>query len=201
MRVYSYRIEHDYGFAPNPFHGSCTLACCKPVIRKIAELGALVIGTGATSSGLDQHMVYWMQVDEITDFASYWNDKRFRAKRPDMRAPGKLNRFGDNIYRRNEEGGPLIQTFSFHSNADGTCQEANHTRDTGRTQRVLIGRKFAYFGVAAPEVPEDLRDLIKIGPSHKSRFDPTRVEAFRAWAMGLPQRGYVNKPTHWASLK
>ena len=37
MTLFSYVIEHDLGFAPNPFHGVCTLACCKPQIRKIAK--------------------------------------------------------------------------------------------------------------------------------------------------------------------
>ena len=27
-------MTSDSGFAPNPFHGACTLACCKPKIRK-----------------------------------------------------------------------------------------------------------------------------------------------------------------------
>ena len=30
MTLYSYIVKHDNGFAPNPFHGFCTLACCKP---------------------------------------------------------------------------------------------------------------------------------------------------------------------------
>ena len=37
VRLYSYVFDHDYGFAPNPFHGVCTLATCKPSIREHAE--------------------------------------------------------------------------------------------------------------------------------------------------------------------
>ena len=29
MRIYAYVVTHDNGFAPNPFHGFCTLATCK----------------------------------------------------------------------------------------------------------------------------------------------------------------------------
>jgi hypothetical protein len=39
MQVYSYVIDHDPGFAPNPFHGICTLAGCKPKIRQYTEVG------------------------------------------------------------------------------------------------------------------------------------------------------------------
>lgn len=201
MMVYSYVIEHDYGFAPNPFHGPCTLAGCKPDIRKAAELGDIIIGTGAKSTGLERHMVYWMRVGEISNFARYWRDPRFRYKRPDMEAPGKIERFGDNIYRRDRETGLLVQAFSFHSRPDGSRNEKNLKRDTGKTERVLIGRDFAYFGVAAPEIPEELRDLVKKGPGHKCRFKPERVQAFEAWATGRPERGYIAKPTHWSLLK
>ena len=44
MRVFSYVVMHDSGFAPNPFHGHCTLACCKPKIRSQAKAGDIVIG-------------------------------------------------------------------------------------------------------------------------------------------------------------
>lgn len=201
MTVYSYVIEHDLGFAPNPFHGVCTLACCKPDIRKAAELGDIVIGTGATATGLVNNMVYWMRVDEIINFDQYRMAARFRGKRPDMLAPGKAERFGDNIYERDTETGLFTQDFSFHSNADGSLNEKNVKRDTGKTDRILIGHEFAYFGNAAPEIPEDLRDLIKKGPFHKCRFKPDRVKAIEAWVMAQPGRGYISKPTHWRFLK
>lgn len=68
MNVFTYVVEHDLGFAPNPFHGVCTLACCKPRIRRKAERGDIVLGTGAALPQLRGHLTYWMQVDEITTF-------------------------------------------------------------------------------------------------------------------------------------
>lgn len=201
MRVYSYVIEHDYGFAPNPFHRVCTLAGCKPRIRKAAEIGDIIIGTGATSTGLAENMVYWMEVDEISDFARYWEDPRFKAKRPDMDAPGKSVRFGDNIYRRDADTGLFVQSFSFHSRADGSCNEANLKRDTEETERILIGRNFAYFGMSAPRIPEELKDVIKKGPGHKCCFPPQQAQKFKDWALAQPGRGYIDKPTHWRFLK
>ena len=38
MKVFSYVVMSDSGFAPNPFHGTCTLACCKAQIRRSAAL-------------------------------------------------------------------------------------------------------------------------------------------------------------------
>jgi hypothetical protein len=46
MTLYSYVVAHDFGFAPNPFDGLCTLATCKPDIRKKAAVGDYIVGTG-----------------------------------------------------------------------------------------------------------------------------------------------------------
>ena len=47
MKFYSYVIPRDYGFAPNPYFGYCTLADCKPGIRKMAQTGDWVAAFGA----------------------------------------------------------------------------------------------------------------------------------------------------------
>jgi len=37
--LHSYVVARDYGFAPNPFFGFCTLATCKPRLRSVAQVG------------------------------------------------------------------------------------------------------------------------------------------------------------------
>lgn len=103
MSLFSYIIEHDLGFAPNPFHGACTLACCKPRIRKKAAVGDYILGTGAVKPNLRGHICYWMRVDEILTFDQYWADYRFRRKKPVMSGTTFL-RYGDNIYHRDTSG-------------------------------------------------------------------------------------------------
>jgi len=44
--VFIYVVDRDFGFAPNPFHGYCTLATCKAKIRNQARVGDWVIGNG-----------------------------------------------------------------------------------------------------------------------------------------------------------
>lgn len=196
-RVFSYVIEHDLGFAPNPFHGWCSLACCKPDIRLAAKVGDHVIGTGAARTGLAGRLVYWMAVDEILTFDQYWLDPRFSAKRPDMRAPGRMHRYGDNIYHRDPDSGGMIQEDSFHSRIGGAVEASNLKRDTGKTDKVLIGRSFGYYGMSAPELPERFKSFVKKGPSHKCKFSDEDAADFVAWLSSLPTRGYVDRPTHW----
>ena len=44
MKLYSYIITEDTGFSPNPFWGCCTLADCKPEIRRNAKVGDWIVG-------------------------------------------------------------------------------------------------------------------------------------------------------------
>lgn len=195
MRLHSYVIEHDMGFAPNPFHGWCSLAACKPIIRSTAKVGDFVMGTGTAHNELRQHLIYWMRVDEIIDFDGYWNDRRFRRKRADMNG-SIAQRHGDNIYYSLPEGG-YFQTDSFHSREDGQPDPANRKRDTCRTQNVLLGREFAYYGKQARHIPDEFKGFIKKGPGHRNRFSAVSLQAFTAWVFDDPGRGYIAEPTDW----
>ena len=75
-RLYSYIVANDTGFAPNPFHGYCTLATCKPRIRKTARVGDWIVGTGSKRNGKAGYAVYAMRVTEIMTFDEYWSDPR-----------------------------------------------------------------------------------------------------------------------------
>jgi Nucleotide modification associated domain 2 len=44
MKLSAYIVRVDSGFAPNPFGHHCTLACCKPTIRRKAEPGDIIVG-------------------------------------------------------------------------------------------------------------------------------------------------------------
>lgn len=198
MRIYSYVIEHDLGFAPNPFHGACTLACCKPIIRKFAKLGDYILGTGAARPNLTGYLTYWMRVDEILTLDAYWVDRRFRRKKPAVTATTYL-RYGDNIYHR--DGGDVYkQEDSFHSREDATVSLGDLHRDTGTTDKVLVGYEFAFFGRLAIEIPAGLGFVVKRGPAHLCRFTDEQVAAVMAWLQTLPQRGYIGEPTHWQFL-
>jgi hypothetical protein len=201
MRIFSYVVEHDLGFAPNPFFGVCSLAACKPQIRRTAAVGDIVIGTGAALPNLAGHLIYWMKVEAINDFNGYWADPRYRAKRPDMFAPGKMLRYGDNIYHKEAGDTDYRQEDSFHSEMGGGLSMGNRARDTGTTDLVLLARQFDYFGEDAPRIPDQLSDFVKAGPGHKCRFAPDRIAAMLLWLQSLGGRGYRGRPSHWQFLK
>lgn len=196
-RLYRYVIDHDRGFAPNPFFGTCTLACCKPRIRKNASVGDVIVGFGSKKYGLDGKLIYWMTVDEIIDFESYWNDPRFRTKRPQMGGSLSLC-FGDNIYHRSSADGSWIQEASFHSDPNSLSGAGNLRRDTGTTDKLLIGREFAYWGGEGPKVPAEFEPLIWRRRGEKYKVDdPSMQSQFIDWLLRIPDRGFRGPPTDW----
>ena len=184
MRLHSYRVARDFGFAPNPFHGYCTLATCKPKIRKVARIGDWVVGTGTTPRSREDRIVYAMRVTEILTFDEYWNDPRFIGKRPNLSSSLK-NAYGDNIYHRDTDTKEWIQKNSHHSHPDGTPNDKNVFRDTSRTDRVLISNHFFYWGDSGPQMPRrflgpkgfDIRCL----RGHKNRLPKSAVAEFINW--------------------
>jgi len=97
IHIFSYIVSSDSGFAPNPFWNYCTLACCKPVIRRTASVGDWIVGLSPKALGND--IVFAMKVTEKMTMADYWKDKRFRNKKVKMKSADPIRRRGDNIYQ------------------------------------------------------------------------------------------------------
>lgn len=152
MAVYMYVVARDFGFAPNPFHGVCTLATCKPVVRRMADIGDWVIGMGGKKLKAVDCCIFAMRVTEALSFNQYWLDPRFRDKKP-VRNGSRTMMLGDNIYHKTN--GTWHQEDSHHSRPDGTPDIHNIKTDTG-TDRVLASKSFYYFGRSAPEVPKEI---------------------------------------------
>lgn len=156
MAVYIYVVARDFGFAPNPFHGVCTLATCKPIVRRMAKVDDWVFGMGGGKLDAVNRCIFAMQVTEALSFNEYWADPRFKDKKP-VRNGSRTMMLGDNIYHQTNEGWQQLD--SHHSRPDGSPDIHNIKTDTG-TDRVLISEHFFYFGKEAPEVPKAVLDEI-----------------------------------------
>jgi hypothetical protein len=191
-------VARDYGFAPNPFYGFCTLATCKPTIRRIAEIGDWIVGTGSKPRGREGRIVFAMRVTEAMPFDHYWRDPRFVGKRPNLRG-SKKQAFGDNIYHRGKTG-RWIQEDSHHSLPDGCPNMRNIKHDT-QTDRVLVSDDYVYWGANGPPIPSRFRsyqgfDLCgKRG--HKNSFPPKMISDFVSWLRSRKDTRYCGDPLDW----
>jgi hypothetical protein len=85
MRLFSYCIQTDDDAAPNPFWGLCTLTICKPVIRRVAEVGDWIVGIGSVNVDVDGEdfsgrLLYAKNEPIKTEFISWLERKYSRNK-------------------------------------------------------------------------------------------------------------------------
>lgn len=198
-RLYTYVVRHDTGFAPNPYHGYCTLACCKPLIRKYARPGDWILGGGAVTKGRGAQVVFVMQVSETLTRMEYWDDPRFEAKKPRING-GYEEWVGDNIYY--DDAGDWGQLPSLHSETghgktgcssceDDMCDDM--CKDL-QVDRVLIGEHFVYWGADGPLKPHFPTQPLYFGIGHKFRYKPQLVTEFLDWVESLSEWGRLADP-------
>jgi len=196
MELYSYIVAEDTGFSPNPFWGHCTLACCKPVIRRTAEVGDWVVGLSRKSAG--NRVVFAMEVDDVLSYADYFRDERFAAKIPDFNKGKVIYKCGDNIYK------PLIhepltnddfyQQQSMHSEEQGPEENFDTKMHDLKGKNALISKTFQYFGSNGPELPRYLHEL-KVGRGHK-KFSQEVAMKFQSFIASYPM-GINGPPKKW----
>jgi hypothetical protein len=165
MAVMGYKLSHDSGFAPNPFHGALTLATCKPAIRRRRIKGDWIAGfvsknLAVRSRAVGVHvelgaLVYLAQVtDNPIELGDYHACAEFRCKRPC--GSSEISRAGDNIYAR--VGGVLVQQPNFHHG------QADVVRDKSGGN-ALVCRRFYYFGRSAFLPPSGWAGFLKRPPA------------------------------------
>ncbi|NHA05459.1 hypothetical protein G7092_16735 [Mucilaginibacter sp. HC2] len=201
MGYYSYKIEHDFGLAPNPFGSYCTLAVCKPDIRrnKKLQLGDWIFGTGSAKLKNLNYFIYGMQVEEKITLEQYWDDPRFQYKKPILNG-SLVELYGDNFYHRDAKTNDWIQEDSAHSLDGGVVNEDHLKADTGG-EFVLISKTFYYFGDKAFKIPDQFLEICNRGRNVKSNAIPALVaDQFIAWLSQNYTLGIHGDPINWTSI-
>jgi Nucleotide modification associated domain 2 len=108
--LYSYVVDHDLGYAPNPVGGLCTLAYCKfsqsgkRNLVEMAEPGDWVVGTGGKSNESAGHgrLIYAMKITSKIPLNQYLSSRRYagRADRfpSDSRIEGRFALISDEFW-------------------------------------------------------------------------------------------------------
>ena len=178
-RLYSYKMHHDNGFAPNPYFGVLTLATCMSKMRQNTKVGNWIAGwtsrKTATSTPLgEERLIYLAKVTDKIRIAEYWD--RFPMKRP-SNADEKSTR-GDNIYcpDSSSHGGLRLAESIYRRPTDA----AKISKDLNGGF-VLICEEYCFFGADAPlEIPTQVRPNV---PKYQSSYgviteDPSAFIAF-----------------------
>lgn len=172
-KLYSYCIPFDEGAAPNPFWGICTLNICKPVIRRIAQIGDWVVGTGSREAGFENKVVYAMEVTDkmsMRDYFFFCKDQ-LHEKFPNFHSADYMERVGDCIYDFSFTPPTILP--SVHN-------EGNRNRDMGG-RYCLLSNHFYYFGDNPETLPPELLPIVRQGQGHKSVSNDPYIDNFVEW--------------------
>ena len=211
MKLYSYIMTHDGGFSPNPFFNRCTLACCKPQIRKTASIGDWIVGIrgkglckslGITASSPSEifGIVYAMRVSDKITFKEFYEKREFKNKIPDRNAAKVLYKCGDNIYQP-LSGMDFKQLPSLHSNKDGSENLKHKEKDLGG-KYVLVSDMpdFWYFGSNPAKIPSNMTHFVKGYPrgttGHTCKFTDSDILGFEKY-MRKFSPGIHFAPSRW----
>ena len=192
MNIYSYKLTHDYGLAPNPFWGVMSLAVCKGSIRRNKKLqtGDWIIGTAGSAVGAPEDLIYAMKVEKIIPFDEYWNDPQYSWKKP-VPNGSLMQMYGDNFYHTDEHG-VVIQEPSAHS------QDKGHADKDKKGRNVLLSKHFYYFGNHTVKIPAHLHPVIYKGRNFHYKAIPEKIRTeFIDWLESNYHTGIYGDPINW----
>lgn len=193
MNYFSYKLDHDYGLAPNPFGKYCTLAVCKPSIRRNKDLsiGDWIIGTGSKKLNKLHQLIFAMKLEGKIDFQNYWEDPKFQYKKPILNG-SLVQMYGDNFYHKVED--KWIQEPSAHSIVDADAHKDNDLSG----EHVLFSSHFYYFGNNSPKIPKEFWDVCSEGRNMKSvGIDKEIASEFIKWLESNHSKGLNGDPINW----
>jgi hypothetical protein len=186
----------DTGMAPNVEGDICTLATCKPAIRKNLDVGhEWVLALGAVKTlmhvrgGKKQYeswrdrISYAMIPDERLTYDEYHRDKRFAGKIPHSREEP-----GDNLYRL-QDGHYVVSDFvnDIHRTDEHLVYNPDYTRNDLTAPVVLAAQQFWYFGENAPHLsetglkPKTVETLMTVRRGHLVVDDPETIRDIVDW--------------------
>jgi Nucleotide modification associated domain 2 len=71
-RHYSYRVDHDLGFAPHIEGRLCTVCGCKrTTIERWAKKGSWIVGIGGKGTGKTDALIYAMKVEKTPSYRAF----------------------------------------------------------------------------------------------------------------------------------
>lgn len=178
--LFSYTIPIDDGAAPNPFHGMCSLAICKPKIRQVARPGDWIAGLGsknAPSGNLEGRLVYAMRVEDTLSLADYDRhaSSRWPHRIPNVASANLSDCLGDCIY--DFSSGKPVQRPGVHGRKNEKIDLSGGN--------ALISRHFYYFGGRARPLPENLRPICHQTQGHRGDSNAVYFQDFVEWLEGL----------------
>jgi hypothetical protein len=175
--LFTYIVAVDKGIAPNPFKGLCSLAVCKPAIRRTASEGDWVAGFASKRALSSGRLVYAMRVEKVLSFEEYDREAKLKwpYRLPNIQSADLAEQLGDCIY--DYSNGIPVQRLSARSPSKLALDLSG--------KNVIISNDFYYFGSVAEPVPEELLQIVPITQGHRRKLNDRYYILFEKWLRQL----------------
>jgi hypothetical protein len=192
QRLFTYKVAHDGGSAPNPYHSVCTLGICKPAIRRVARPGDVVAGFACAPD--ERRIIYCMVVDHVLPWEVYIKACSDASEQLDgisseslkRKVPKGPNDPGDCIWLGGAHEPQVRPSWSKHGGAD------DFRRDVQLGENVILSSRFWYFGDGGQHTLYLIGELGDIIPGRGHRSDangPYRDQFVDFFNRQLNERG------------
>jgi hypothetical protein len=150
---------------------------------------------GIAPKKLGHGVVYAMKVEETLTFGEYWNDRRFARKKPSRGAGASLvERNGDNCYKPVGDGYSALAS-AHRKGLSHEWDEHQKAKDL-RGERVLVSRRFSYFGRRPRPLAAELSSLVLPARFTRVNFTKREILGLKKFLERLPQ-GIHARPRNW----
>lgn len=209
MKLFSYIVAHDYGLAPNPFWGKLTLTVCKPAIRRTAEKGDWIIGTGSKNvvdrnnnkKDCSGELIYAMKIDTVLSMEEY--DTYCKTEKSDMKYKRPHNHLFSKDWRH--KLGDSIYDYSIRVNGIPALRTVIHQEEDKITDlgglNALIAEEFYYLGCLSKKIEiENVSKILKTEQGHlvladNIESDKILINDFLLWLdTTIKEKGEIGKP-------
>jgi hypothetical protein len=187
-KVYFYKLTADSGGAPCVTSDLLTLAICKPMIRRMAEIGDLIFGFAANSLSKDNRLIYVACVTGKLCDGNYYKDSEY-AKRSDCIYTFEAGRYfwkSGSVHHCSEDLEHDLGVYPDYPNAN-----------------VLLSTDFRYFGKAASanyrtEFPLVYQAVKHLGRGHRVWHSPAlhdELLRLKDWIWQNTRKMKIGEPT------
>lgn len=149
MNIYAYIVPVDDGAAPNPYGGVCSLAICKPNLRKIAKIGDWIVGLSP-----EFKLIYTMKITTVMTMKEYdtYTKDNLPIKIPNKTSKNIEEQMGDSVYDFTQDSALLRP--SVHSRCTKEMDLAG--------ENVLLSTYFYYFGNKPKDLPKEFENIVTL---------------------------------------
>lgn len=185
MNLYTYRLTVDSGDAPNPYGNICSLAICKPSIRRCCKVNDWIVGlvsqtlinkTKGNQTEVN-NILYAMRVTQKLTFEEYdiLCKEKFKNKLP------KIDKKGDCLYYKENDN--YKQNDNYKEN-DNYKQRKNYAHNLQNMKTdlggkfVILSDDFYYFGKNSIKIPKHLEPIIIKQQGHQKDKNKNYISDF-----------------------